>query len=358
MTKGEGNSTVSAYCTAEPPIIGCFCFSNKWAVMEFTNYNFGHDEWHNTTQHLKQWLWSRNGSPYLRQPISFGPMTSPRQDHYGRLVPSQDARFTTHSIRFKTSTTYLQTLFPSPAFSFAYPGTKAEATFLCTELDNLGWLGGGGYNFFGLWIHGVQYTKRDGTTLFGSFLPVLFESLSDPITTGREELGMPKLFADIRVTRGEKASRIVCSWRGATFVDMELGGQEEVSSIPVNGTTTTTREPQGGAGTNPLTQQQPPDHGLFVYRYVPAVGKKGVADAEYAVFVSKDKTTTPRVVERTLPARAADSRIDVRAGDWNSLPTLHHVASALSEVPVYEILEAKTEEGHGVEDLSQAERIE
>lgn len=287
-------------------------------------------------------------------------MTSPRQNHYGQPIPSHDTKFVTHSLRFKTSTTYLQTLFPSPAFSFAYPGTVSEATFLCTELDNLGWLGGGGYNFFGLWIHGVQYTKKDGSTLFGSFLPVLFESLSDPITTGREELGMPKLFADIQVTRAEKSLRIVCSWRGTTFVDMVLGGQEEVSKGDATADGTTTN---GGAKTDLKPTGQgppppPPDHGLFIYRYVPSVGNRGVADAEYPVFISKEKTTTPRVVEKTLRAQAAESRIDVHAGDWASLPTLHHVASALAEVPRYEIIEAKTEEGRGVEDLSQAERIE
>lgn len=315
--------------------------------MEFIQYNFAHDEWHNSSHALKKLLWSRNESTYLRQPISFGPMVGPRQDHYGQPIPSHDSRFTTHSIRFKTSLTYLQTLFPTSAFSFASPGTNAEATFQCTELDGLDWLGGGKYNIFGLWIHGVQYTKKDGSKLFGSFLPVLFESHSDPITTGREEIGLPKVFCDIDVTKGKKTTRVSCSWRGKTFVNFEIGSLKEVVGKGVNG-------PQNGiSATHP---KLPPGDGLLVYRYIPAVGKRGVADAEYPVFISKEFSTTSRSVERTF--RASNSRVDIEGGDWKSLPTLHHIASALSEISVYNVIEAKREEGHGLEDLSQAERIE
>lgn len=326
--------------------------------MEFTQYNFAHDEWHNTSHELKKWLWSRNGNAYRRQPVSFGPMVSPRQDHYGRPFRSEDATFVTHSVRFKTSTTYLQTLFPSPEFSFSSPGTKAEATFLCTELDKLAWLGGGGYNFFGLWIHGVQYEKKDGSKLFGSFLPVLFESASDPITTGREELGMPKLFCDIEVTKDAKTSRIVCGWRGTTFVDIELEGlREETPDNATNGSDKGDDHPfsnvQSGRGSIP---SPPPDSGLLVYRYVPAVGNRGAADAEYPVFLSNEKSTVSLAVKKTM--RSTDARIDIQGRSWESLPTIHHVALGLSEMPVYEVIEAKREEGRGVEDLSHAERIE
>ncbi|QGA20923.1 hypothetical protein EYB26_008633 [Talaromyces marneffei] len=34
---------------------------NMW---EFQNYNFGHDEWHNSTQRFREWTWKRNQSAY------------------------------------------------------------------------------------------------------------------------------------------------------------------------------------------------------------------------------------------------------------------------------------------------------
>lgn len=41
------------------------------------------------------------------------------------------------SIKFKTSRTYPQTLFPSLAFSFTAPGTVADATFRVGTVDKL-----------------------------------------------------------------------------------------------------------------------------------------------------------------------------------------------------------------------------
>ncbi|MBE3046351.1 acetoacetate decarboxylase family protein [Candidatus Bathyarchaeota archaeon] len=248
-------------------------------------------------------------------------------------------------MRFKTSATYLRTLFPTPSFRFASPATVAQASFQCTQLDGLEWLGGRGYNHFGLWIHGVEYVRKDGSTVSGSFLPIMFEDLADPIVTGREELGMPKAFCDIDVAKRGGSTTVNCSWRGTSFASMVLEGLEEAPDKPnTNGA--------NGHGMPP----GPPDNGLLVYRYVPAVGKPGIADAEYPVFVSNDGATTQRVVEKTH--RAATGSVKIQRGDWDSLPTLHHIVSGLAEVPVYEVLEAKTEVGRGVEDLSQAKRVE
>lgn len=324
--------------------------------MEFMNYNFGHDEWHNSTRAVKEHLWSRNGPIRWRSPLSFGPMPSPRQDHYGRPIPAHDSRFTTYSIRFRSSATYLKTLFPTPEFSFSSPGTVAEASFRCTELKEMGWLGGGGYKYLGLWIHGVQYTRKDGSKVHGSLLVVLLESLADPIITGREELGMPKLFCDIDITEvkeREGSARIECSWRGQTFLRMDMNGlaEESVESarLETNGSGTTA---PGAPG--PL---KPQEEGTMFYRYVPAVGKPGKADAEYAVLIREgSSSSTPRLTEKSWMSR--DSKLDFMEGDSKSLPTLHHVAAGFAEVPVYGVIEAKMEEGAGVDDLRNAERIE
>ena len=248
-------------------------------------------------------------------------------------------------MRFKTSATYLRTLFPTPSFRFASPGTMAEASFQCTQLDGLPWLGGRGYNFFGLWIHGVEYAKKDESTLSGSFLPILFEDLADPIITGREELGMPKVFCDIDVARNGDRTSVTCSWRGTSFAIMTLEGLvDEPGKHDTNG---------DGRQEGP---PRPADNGLLVYRYVPAVGQRGVADAEYPVFMGKDETSTQRVVEKTHTGRTG--RVQILPGDWDSLPTLHHIVSGLADIPVYEVLVAKTEKGRGMENFSQAQRVD
>jgi hypothetical protein len=251
--------------------------------------------------------------------------------------------FIKRSIRFKTSRTYLQTLFPSVAFSFTTPGTVVEATLQVKTVDELG-----GHNSFGLWIHGVRYTKRDGTNIFGTYLPVVFETLSDSITAGREELGMPKVFCDIGVDERNSSTHVACSWRGATFATLEWDGLTE--DHPESNAKTKDPAPAH----DPRSPPPPPDGGLLIYKYVPAVGNLGHADAEYPVFIP-NKASRNRVV-RTFNARSA--KVNITAGNWDTLPTIHHIAQGLSKVPIYSIVEAKVERGLGHDDFSQAEKLE
>ena len=163
----------------------------------FTAYNFGHDEWDYSTQMLRKHQWETQKGLFWRMPTSFGPMPGPRQDFHGRPHNGSNATFKTASIKIKSSRTVLENLFPNDKLRFASPDTVAHATFAATQLDNLEWLGGRGYSHFGLYIHGVQYTKDNGETVTGTYLPLLFENLTDPILSGREELGFPKLFAEL-----------------------------------------------------------------------------------------------------------------------------------------------------------------
>jgi Acetoacetate decarboxylase (ADC) len=304
-------------------------------VTKYTNYNFGHDEWHNSNHELRKHLWSKLSAKSWRQPLGFGPSSRPMASHF---------EFTKRSIRFKTSRTYLQTLFPSPAFSFTTPGTVVEATFQVETVDKLG-----GYNSFGLWIHGVQYTKRDGTNIFGTYLPVVFETLSDSITAGREELGMPKVFCDIEVDERNSSAYVVCSWRGATFATLEW------ESLTKDHPESNSKAKDSAPAHDPRSPPPPPDSGLLIYKYVPAVGNLGHSDAEYPVFIPNKASSRSRVVQ-AFNARSA--KVNITAGNGDTLPTIHHIAQGLSEVPIYSIVEAKVERGQRRDDFSEAEKLE
>lgn len=313
--------------------------------------NFGHDEIDNSSNIFKRWKWSQKPNMYWRMPIGFGPFPGPRQDAYGRALQEGLQRtFSTFSLKFKTSRTYLETLFPTAQFRFKNRDTVCQASLSTTELGNMQWLGGKGYRHLGLYIHGVEYVKKDGSTLTGTHLAVLFESLTDPITSGREELGMPKLFCDIDIDRSQPdAVRIAASFRGAKFVDLRLAGLKEDDPSTEAGTI-------GGEA----------DYGILVYRYIPAVGQPGKADAEYAVVVPHDedfpKGTVKKVFRAASSAQEEGSKtgasVNIQGLDWTQLPTLHHVAKALADIPIYEVVSAKVVEGTGVPDVSAARRIE
>lgn len=320
----------------------------RFTVGAYMSYNFGHDEIDNSANIFKRWKWSQKPNMYWRMPVGFGPFPGPRQDAYGRALPHGLQRtFSTVSIKFKTSRTFLETLFPTTQFRFKAPATVCQASISMTELNSMEWLGGKGYRHLGLYIHGVEYVKKDGTAILGTHMPILFESITDPIVSGREELGMPKLFCDIDIDRQPTSVNISASWRGAKFIDVNLWGLKEDDVSTEAGTI-------GGET----------DYGILVHRYIPAVGQPGKADADYAVVVPHGEEEPKGTVNKVLRAAAAQhtkdsgAKFDIQGLDWARLPTLHHVASALAEIPVYEVVSAKVVEGTGVPDVSAARRIE
>ncbi|KAK9776912.1 hypothetical protein SCAR479_06313 [Seiridium cardinale] len=313
-------------------------------VMSYTAYNFGHDEIDNSANVFKRWLWSQKKDMFWRMPIGFGPFPGPRQDHLGRPRGGQPERtFVTASIKFKTSRTYLETLFPTSQYKFASPATVCQASISITQLGNMSWLGGGGYNHCGLYIHGVQYTKKDGTSMVGTHLPVLFESLTDPIVSGRDELGMNKVFCDVDIQRDANNYKAQCSWRGAKFLDFELGDLKADDVSTETGTI-------GGEA----------DYGILTYKYIPAVGEPGKADIEYACVVPHEEEARLAPATVKAVARSVKPTLKFDAGDWQGLPTLHHITAALAEIPIYEIKRhndtAEMASEHKANDLPKVER--
>ncbi|KAE8311999.1 hypothetical protein BDV41DRAFT_540085 [Aspergillus transmontanensis] len=309
----------------------------------FVNFNCGHDEWDNSTQKLREWTWKRIPNPYWRMPISFGPMPGPRQTHLGVPRDGTKSTFTTASIKFKTSRTVLQNLFPPGrrGWRFTSPGTVAYASFAKTTLNKMEWLGGSGYSHIGLYVHGVEYVKKDGSSVKGTYLPILFESLTDPIVSGREELGMPKLYTSIDIYRRATSYRIRTGWQGALWGNFLLEDLVEVDPSSESG---------GISGEA--------DAGMLAYKYIPKSGRanKNVPAEEHAVWDPFSEATPKPMPKRVYTTKKASFQID--ALDWEQLPTLHHVISRLAEVPVYEVVGAKLVEGEGVPDVSGARPIE
>lgn len=311
----------------------------------FTNYNFGHDEWDYSSQMLRKWEWENKKGLLWRMPTAFGPMPGPRQDFQGRQRDLSTARFTTASVKFKSSRTVLQNLFPTEKLNFATADTVVYATYAVTQLENLEWLGGRGYSHFGLYIHGVEYKKENGESTVGTYLPVLFENLADPILSGREELGFPKLYAELDAQNQGDAFTLNAGWMSSKFASINLSGLQEGSA---NG------ELQG------VEHAPTKDEGLFFHKYIPSTGSKerGQPDVQYTAFLphSEEAKTVEKKIEKTWTTKNAEIKFD--ALDWKALPTLHHIVARLQEVPVFGVVEAKVVKGTGVSDVSAVQRAE
>ena len=316
------------------------------AVLKYIEYGLSHDEVHASSQILREHIWNKDGNSFFwRQPTVFGPLPGPRQDMLGRTHAHslQRSKTTNTVIKFKTSATLLRNMFPNDRYSFEKADTVAIASFALESLENLEWLGGSGYEIFALYVHGVSYKLGDGQTLKGTYCPVMFENLTDPILTGREELGFPKLFSDIEISRNANSCKARLSWRGMQWAKMELGDLQPDKPTP-----------KGDAS----VRSQDVSDGLLVHKYIPASGSKqrGQADAEYDVFVPNQPETSS--VQSKYLASPRNVQLEIKTfDDWKELPTLHIPVNRLAEIPIFEILEGSVTNRQGVPDLSNAQQL-
>jgi acetoacetate decarboxylase len=94
--------------------------------------------------------------------------------------------------------------------------------FEVMNLRNLPWLAGRGYNTWGVYAGNVKCT-RVSPPVIASYQLVLFESFTDPIVTGREELGFCKMYADLPDPKIENGNFVhTASWFGTEFMRLEV----------------------------------------------------------------------------------------------------------------------------------------
>ena len=310
---------------------------------EYLEYGFSHDEFDASTECLRQHQWAQKPSLYWRQPVSFGPMPGPRQDFSGRSRRDSLIQSTcrTATIVFKTSATLLRSMLPSSAYSFTTRNTVVEASLRLQTLANLQWLGGTGYNLLGLYKHDVQYTSPSGEKTAGTYLPVMFENLADPIISGREELGFPKVYSEIDVQQVGDCCTATLSWRGAKWAEFKLPNLQDA----------------------PLTDEAFPVGGnVLVHKCIPGVGaQESISpDSNYAAVLRCSTGTTTKDVQKVVKARktcGAAASIVFNAHEWQRLPTLHHIVERLAELPIIEVVGASIEDSTGVADFAGMEKL-
>jgi hypothetical protein len=178
---------------------------------------------------------------FHRAPIGFGPAPGPRQDPTGRRFDWSQSECTTVGVTYRSEHEALDALLPEGyAVDFSKP---AAILFEVMELRNLPWLNGRGYNTWGVYISNV-ICSRTSEEYRGSYMACLFESFTDPITTGREvsrrtgdrymplycthnactqELGFPKVWAELPDAEIKGQTRVhTASWFGHEFMRLEL----------------------------------------------------------------------------------------------------------------------------------------
>ncbi|KAM0272551.1 hypothetical protein ACHAQH_008687 [Verticillium albo-atrum] len=188
-------------------------------------------------------------------------------------------------------------------------------------------------------------------------MAVMFEGAADPLVTGSEELGVPNIFYNIDVAKKDGGVAVKCSWDGNVFIEIDLSAASSDSAKEglTNGVSKRSDESaQALTNGDPKAGKDAPT--WFWYRCVPSVGNKGVADAESIVIQTHEQEPDSKSSDVAKQKWHASTMTFTR-GLWKTLPMLHHVASALADMPVYGDIASDTSEREGLESFSTVARF-
>lgn len=256
-------------------------------------------------------------------PRIFGPAGGPRQapDHPDfRHGPTSFKRYV---VGFRGREDQVRALLPE---GLALRGDPI-VQFQFFSLTNIPWLAGRGYNILSMTIP-VRFTSASGEVVDGQFQPVLWENLGDPIVTGREQLGHPKLYAQLLPPRHwEGTTSIRASWEGFTFAEAEL----ICDRAPSRETLGAIKE---GAGA-----------GLIAHKYIPRTGQWGETDADYLTLTPMPGESNLRDPQPPPSIRIGTGHIRFNVPQWQDMPTQYHIVQRLAALEQCAPIDALVMEG-------------
>ena len=242
-------------------------------------------------------------------PAHFGPRRfSPKASGWYRDVTSM-------TVPFLTDREKLAAYLPAP-FEVADEAV-VTVTYACNK--QVDWLAGHGYNLVA--VSAAAVFRGEEETLEGNYSLVMWENLADPILTGRELQGIPKIYADI-----QDHSVIAGQWHtnashfGHKIMDMFIDDLREPTAEEVAAYTLA-----GEGKDNPMA-----------WRYFPGISGFGQSISEPTTFPSQTTLAETWVGE---------GRVDWQQLTWEQNPTQFHIVNALADLPVLAWLPAIVAKG-------------
>jgi acetoacetate decarboxylase len=241
-----------------------------------------------------------------RMPTHFGPAPGPRQiPPEANADPTRSPRKTVVAASFLSDPNALEQHLP-PGFTLVVEPVVTVEFHYMTDID---WLAGRGYTMIHVWWPARFSGERDLAE--GRFLAVMWENLADPIITGREEIGHPKLYADIPELRTvQSACHCSAGWMGFKFLEMEVAALRD-ATVSI--------------------QSARPSDGTLMLKYLPRTGAWGEADVCQVTLTPAANSGV--TVERR---QIGNGVVRFHQARWTDLPTMQHVVNALAGLPVLE----------------------
>jgi 3-hydroxybutyryl-CoA dehydrogenase len=233
-------------------------------------------------------------------PAHFGPL------HLGGKATGWYRDVTTMVISYVTEREVLQDLLPEP-FTV---GDEALITVFYARNRDVDWLAGHGYNMISVAAN-VVFDGVDGP-LAGTYSLVIWENLTDPILTGRELQGIPKIYADIPDhSVDDGVWRCSASHFGNRIVDLSIQQLRTPTAAEIE----LDAKNQEGKN-NPMG-----------WRFLPGVGGAGTALSEPTLFPSETQIDEVQVGEGAIKWNHLT---------WEQNPTQYHIVNRIAALPVLE----------------------
>jgi acetoacetate decarboxylase len=192
------------------------------------------------------------------------------------------------------------------------------------------WLAGGRYNIVGLTVRASYLGEKDRVT--GDFVLVMWENLAEPILTGREIQGIPKVYGDIEDHHTFKGIiRTALSSRGKKMLDIEASNLREMEPTALK-----------------QLQASGADGRLLGWKYIPNETSSGPI-ISYA-------TEFPISAEYSQ-AWSATGRLQWYQQEWVDNPTQAHIVNAIYSMPIKKIVKCTVTKGSKVLHTGRVRRL-
>lgn len=238
---------------------------------------------------------------FYMMPAHFGPRFRKGSAMYGDV--------TTIAITYLTDRKLLARFLPEP-FEVG-PEPLVSVSYAMNR--KIEWLAGACYNIIGVNVSAVFKGKVDQLT--GNYCLVMWENLTDPILTGREIQGIPKIYADIPDhTICEGIWRTCASYRGHKIVDLMIKDLKPLAPQEVK-----------------VIEKMAREGNWMGWKYIPKTGESG-AEVSHATLFPTEPTFTE--------AWNGNGEVKWYRLTWEQNPTQFYIVNALEELPIIEFRSA------------------
>ena len=188
--------------------------------------------------------------------------------------------------------------------------TEPLVQIFAAKNNGCSWLAGRSYNAIGVTVPVIFKGKIDRVE--GSYVLVLWEDVCEAIIGGREQTGIPKVYADIEEVRLHQTKwHASASSYGNKFIEITLDNAEEVPS---------------GEG-NELQKNQR-IYNMMAWRYIPNIGRPGAALSHATLY--------PQEIGPITKIWQGEPEAQWKNLNWDQSPTQFKISSALRRLPILE----------------------